>query len=520
MNKKFFISTPIYYSSGKPHIGHAYTTLIADALAKYKKIFGYDVFFVTGMDEHGQKIQEKALELNLNPKSFVDKISLEFLALWKKLKIDYSFFIRTTQMQHEESVQKAFSILFNKDKIYLDEWKGFYCVSCEENYALSDIKTDECGNKKCTLGHSLVEKKEESYFYKMKESADFLKQYYKDHPQFIIPKDRVNELLNNFINNLEDLSISRTSFDWGIPIKENPKHVIYVWLDALLNYVTATGYLSDDDSLFKKFWEDENTEIVHLLSKEITRFHCIHWPIFLKDLGIRLPTTILSHGWIVTKEGKMSKSLGNVIDPVDVINKYGVDAFRFYVLSELPVLRGDSVFSYENLEETYNTNLANNYGNMVSRTLGMLKKYTDSTIPLYVDINSEWDIKIQDKLQKTIKNTKESIDSLLVDKAIANVIDLLYDANKYIEELKPWELYKNNNIQQLHNLLFNLTKVIQLSTILLSPILVEGYVEVQKQMNFNDEILKLQNFNNNQLLQNHKVLDSQPIFVRINNKEK
>lgn len=511
--KKFFISTPIYYSSGKPHIGHAYSTLIADVLTRYKKMFGYDVFFLTGMDEHGQKIQEKALENNTTPKAYVDQISIYFIDLWKKLKLDYSFFIRTTQMQHEESVQKAFSMLYQKNKIYLSDWKGLYCVSCEENYTLSDTKINDNNVRVCAMGHKIVEKSEESYFYKMAENADFLKKYYQEHPSFIIPKERVNELVNNFVNNLEDLSISRTSFDWGIPIVENPKHVIYVWLDALLNYVTATGFLSNNDSLFKKYWADENTEIIHLLSKEITRFHCIYWPIFLKDLGIRMPSTILSHGWIVTKEGKMSKSLGNVIDPSQVVDNFGLDAFRYYMMAELGVLR-DSVFSEDNLIETFNTQLANNFGNMVSRTIGMLKKYTNRINPIYTGPISKEDKDIEAKIIETIDVVVDHINQYNIDKAIASIQDLLYVANKYIENLKPWELFKNNQAKQLHNLLNYLTKVIQVSNLLLSPLIVEGHLEVNKQMNFNLKHLDFNNIKDFGINDNLNVNDSTPIFVR------
>lgn len=511
--KKFFISTPIYYSSGKPHIGHTYTTVIADVLARYKRLFGYDVFFVTGMDEHGQKIQQKAEEQNTSPKALVDQIANYFLDLWSRLDIKMTKFIRTTEIGHEEAVQKAFSYLLKQNKIYLGNWVGYYCVSCEENYNEANIiyKDDVAY---CSLNHKLEQRNEESYFYKISENAQFLKDYYSNNPSFILPSERVNELVNNFINDLEDLSISRTTFDWGIPIIENPSHVIYVWLDALLNYVTATGYLSVNDQMFKHFWCDDSTEIVHLLSKEIARFHCIYWPIFLKDLGIRLPSTILSHGWIITKEGKMSKSLGNVIDPVQVIANYGSDALRYYLMSDLGLFR-DSVFSDQNLIETFNTHLANNYGNMVTRTIGMLKKYFNYKVPKLTKINQI----IKDSIQTNKEQLINHINNFTIDKAVLCVQNILNDANKLIEESKPWELAKNNQNKELANLMNTLVKVIHTSTVLLSPILTKGYKQVCAQMNFKPEIITLSAIDNDHLFDDHLVNEANPIFVRINTKE-
>ncbi|MCV3743412.1 methionine--tRNA ligase [Ureaplasma sp. ES3154-GEN] len=509
MSQKFYISTPIYYPSGKPHIGHAYSTIIADVLAKYKKMFGYETFFVTGTDEHGQKIQIKAQENNISEQIYVDQMQQKFVDLWTRLGINYDRFIRTTDEDHIASVQKIFTKLYDKNKIYLGQWIGNYCVSCEENINDADVQFNTNNQKTCSFGHILEQKSESSYFYKMQESAPFLIDYYQKHPNFIIPKERVNELINNFVQNLSDLSISRTTFNWGISIKENPEHVIYVWLDALMNYLTATGYMTTDDRLFQKFWQDDKTEIVHLLSKEITRFHCIYWPIFLNDLGIRLPSTILSHGWIITKEGKMSKSLGNVVDPNDLIDRFGADVTRYYLLADLSMFK-DSVFSYDNLIETYNTHLANNFGNMVSRTIGMLKKYHQNQV-IYIKINDEQ----QAVLNTFIDQFISFINQYQVDKALSVLQDLLNYANKYIEEQKPWELFKNNETQLLQHLLFFLVKVIQICTILYKPVLQNAVVDVQKQMGFTDEMLTFKNLKTSEVLKGFSVNTASPIFTRI-----
>ncbi|WP_031489091.1 methionine--tRNA ligase [Ureaplasma canigenitalium] len=519
MAKTFYITTPIYYSSGKPHIGHAYTTLLADVFKRYKELFGYETFFVTGMDEHGQKIAEKAKENHLSPKAYVDQIKEQFLHLWKVMKIDYSYFVRTTDTKHIEIVQKIFTKLLNDNQIYLDFWKGLYCISCEENYSLKDVVTKPDGTKVCTFGHPLVAKEEESYFYHMRKKAAWLKEYLLTNKDFIQPKERVNELINNFINNLEDLSISRTSFDWGIQIKENKKHIIYVWLDALMNYLTSIDYMTENDHLYQKFWNDKDAEIVHLMSKEIMRFHCIYWPIFLHDLGVRLPTKILSHGWIITKEGKMSKSLGNVIDPLSIINKFGVDAFRYYLLSDLSMYR-DSVFSIDNLIETFNTHLANNFGNMVTRTIGMLKKYTNGIVPPYKESSIPIHKKMLEIIHQNATDMKNWIEEYHVDKALLCVQNILNSANKYIEDLKPWDLFKNNQKDDLDCLLNNLVKVIETASILLKPVLVEHIDEIIEQMNFDPKNLNYDAIFMTNNLDHLQVKEAKVVYQRINNEVK
>lgn len=336
--KTFYVTTPIFYPSGIPHLGHAFTALYASLLADYKKLIGYDVFFATGTDEHGQKIENAAKKENLSPQELVDKNCNIFKELWNKMGIKYDYFIRTTDENHKRVVQKTFDILLKKGYIYLGVWNGLYCISCEENYTETNaLKKDNilC----CEHGHKLIEKNEESYFLKIKSFNKWIIDLLSTNKEFLFPQNRAKELINNFLKDdkLEDLSITRTTFDWGIKTINNPKHVVYVWLDALLNYITLLGYQSSNPGNFNKFWLSKDTEKIHLIGKEITRFHCIYWPIILKMLDLPLPNKIISHGWIITSTGKMSKSLGNVINPIEIIDKYGRDAFRYFLSKEISI---------------------------------------------------------------------------------------------------------------------------------------------------------------------------------------
>lgn len=507
--KKFFISTPIYYSSGKPHLGHAYTTILADVIARYKKAIGYDVFFVTGMDEHGQKISDKANELKKDINQMLEENANIFQDLWKKLDIDYSFFIRTTDDFHQKAVQKIFSSLLAKKYIYKGIWKGYYCVSCEENYNLSQaIKKD--GKLYCKIGHELCCKNEESYFLATSKFQEWIFTYLKAHPEFIYPFFRSKELINNFLSEkLQDLSISRKEIKWGIEIKEDPSHVIYVWFDALFNYLTCLGYLSKNEQNFKKYWCDDNCEIVHLMSKEIIRFHCLYWPIMLHMLNLKLPTKIISHGWIINKDKKMSKSLKNVIDPHDYINEFGSDSLRYYLMKEIS-LSQDGVFNHQIFQETYNHDLANNYGNMTTRIAGMIKKYFANVVPNifldYLNQNDKKIIKIKNNLlNKYILLIEENkIQELLVE-----IQECYFALNKYIDEAKPWELFKNKKKEELANLLnisFNFNCVL---ITLLKPILVKTTKIVEKEFNLVFDFVNLKN-NYHDL----KINDCSPIFNR------
>lgn len=518
MSKKFYITTPIYYASGNPHIGHAYTTLLADTINRYKKLIGYDTYFVTGMDEHGQKIENLAKEKNMSEQDFVDMNSQKFKDLFELLGIKYDYFIRTTDHKHVELVQKIFTQMFNNGDIYLDHWKGYYCVSCEENYNLNQIKNID-GKLYCNVGHPITEKNEESYFFKMTKYALWLQEFLEQNENFVTPRHRVTELQNNFLNNLTDLSISRTSINWGIPILENNKHVIYVWLDALFNYLSALNYLTDDDSKYQKFWNDPNSEILHLMSKEITRFHCIYWPIFLKSLNLNLPTRILAHGWIVTKEGKMSKSLGNVIDPIAIVNEFSRDALRYFLIKEIPTYR-DGIFSYDNFIEIINSDLANNIGNLINRTIGMLNKYTDGIIPNYEGIVNTLDENIENGIKNIFNNLEPYISEYRLDEILELVITLVKDSNKYIEETKPWELNKNGQIKEIKSILTHLSLVIQAVLFVLSPVLIDGTNELAKQMNIDLNKLNIEKCLDFNSLNGTKVNIATPVYPRYETNEK
>ncbi len=514
MHKKtFYISTPIYYPSGKPHVGHAFTTILGDILAKYKSLIGYETFFLTGTDEHGKKIEEGAAKLGMSTIDFVDKNVKVFIDLWEKLGVDYSKFIRTTNVQHVRTIQKIFTEYNNKGLIYLSDWKGKYCVSCEENILPKDIKMVD-GIEYCPVGHKVTNTSESSYFFKMSQFEDWIKTQFKEKKDWIIPESRVHELTNNFLETkLQDLSISRTSFTWGIPIIENPKHIIYVWLDALFNYITALDYMQEDDTLFQKFWNHDDAEVVHLLSKEIIRFHCVYWPIFLHTLDLRLPTKILSHGWIVTKEGKMSKSLGNVIDPDTICDEFGRDALRYYLIKDLS-LTNDNVFTEDAMVGTYNGDLANNIGNIISRTLGMLKKYNNSIIPPLSKTLDAKDKELLDAIKNTNKVIPTYINDLAPSKILVAIQDLINVANKYIEEKKPWELNKEGNTEAVHNLLNLLANVVKVVFFWVQPVLIDGVKQASEQFNLDFSKLTLADLDKLDALDNHQVGTASPIYVR------
>lgn len=474
-DKKFYITTPIYYPSANFHIGHCYTTIVADAIARYKRLTGYDVFYLTGTDEHGEKIQKKANEAGVTPKEYVDKIVANAKDLWKSLDISYDKFIRTTDEEHVKCVQKIFERLYKQGDIYKGEYKGLYCTPCESFWTETQLINGKCPD----CGRDVHEVSEEAYFFKLSKYQDRLVKYYEENPDFIEPESRKNEMINNFIKpGLADLCVSRTSFDWGIPVTFDDKHVVYVWLDALTNYISALGYLSDDDSLFKKYWPCD----LHIVGKEIIRFHTIVWPIMLMALDLPLPKKVFGHGWLVIDGGKISKSLGNYKDPREYIDAYGVDAVRYFALREVP-FGSDGSFSEEALINRTNGDLANILGNLVNRTIGMINKYFDGEVS-----NKGVSEKIDNNLIKEAESlyikVENYMNKLEVPKALDSIFDLFRSLNKYIDETTPWILAKDDSKKdRLATVLYNLIEGIRIGTVLLRPFIPETTEKIFKQIN-------------------------------------
>ena len=469
MKNKFYITTPIYYPSADAHIGHAYCTTMCDILARYKRMRGVETYFLTGTDEHGEKIQKKAEEKGVTPQQYVDEIANKFKELWKAMKISNDDFIRTTEKRHIHVVQDVFTKLYNNGDIYLGNYEGWYCTPCESFWTDTQVGEEHL----CPDCHRSVHKaKEEAYFFKTQKYLPDLLKEMDNNPKFILPLNRKNEMMNTFIKpGLNDLCVSRTSFDWGIQIKENPKHIVYVWLDALTNYISALGYDSDDESLFNKFWKDEDCEIVHVVGADISRFHVIYWPMFLKGLGLRLPDRVFVHGLLDLNGEKMSKSRGNVVSPLPLIDRYGVDAVRWFLAREFS-FGNDGRFTPELFAERINMDLANNFGNLVNRVSTMINKYFDGKIPVISSLN-EKDIAIKELTEKTIKCYENYMDDLKISEALIAVTDLLNANNKYIEQSEPWVLFKENKIEELSNVMAILSNSIIVAAKLLSPVLVE-----------------------------------------------
>lgn len=472
--KTFYITTPIYYPSDRLHIGHSYTTVAADAMARYKRMRGYDVMFLTGTDEHGQKIEDKAKAAGLDPKTYVDNIVVGIKALWKLMNISYDKFIRTTDDYHEKAVQKIFRKLYENGDIYKGVYEGMYCKPCESFWTetqLNDGKCPDCGGE-------VQKATEEAYFFRLSKYADKLLKYYEDNPGFIEPQSRQNEMINNFIKpGLEDLCVSRTSFKWGVPVDFDPDHVVYVWVDALSNYITALGFGSDDDSLYKKYWPAD----VHLMAKEIVRFHTIIWPAMLMSLNEPLPKKVFGHGWLLLEGGKMSKSKGNVVDPVVLCDRYGVDAIRYFLLREI-AFGSDGVFSNENLINRINFELANDLGNLLSRTVSMVEKYFGGVIPTEREA-TEFDEALISAAKELKANTESLYDKLLFPNALTDIWKFISKANKYIDETTPWILAKDEaNKAKLASVMYNLCESLRIVSVLISPVMPETSPKIRAQL--------------------------------------
>ena len=523
MTKSFYITTPIYYPSGKLHIGSAYTTIACDVLARYKRMMNYDVFYLTGLDEHGQKIQQKAEEAGITPQAYVDGMAVGVKELWQLLDISYDKFIRTTDDYHEKVVAQVFERLLAQDDIYLGEYSGWYSVSDEEFFTesqLAEVFRDENGKViggVAPSGHEVEWVSEESYFLRLSKYQDRLVEFFKSQPDFITPDGRLNEMLKNFIEpGLEDLAVSRTTFTWGVPVPSNPRHVVYVWFDALLNYVTALGYGQEDHENFDKFW---NGTVFHMVGKDILRFHSIYWPILLMMLDIKLPERLIAHGWFVMKDGKMSKSKGNVIYPEMLVERFGLDPLRYYLMRSLPV-GSDGTFTPEDYVARINYELANDLGNLLNRTVAMINKYFGGQVPAYVENVTVFDADLAKVVEENIAEYHKQMNAVDYPRALEAVWNIISRTNKYIDETAPWVLAKEDgDKEQLAAVMAHLAASLRVVAHLIQPFMMNTSNAIMEQLglglDFDLENLTLAGFPENVTV----VAKGTPIFPRLDMEE-
>ena len=505
--EKYYISTAIAYTSGKPHIGNTYEVVLADSIARYKRLKGFDVYFQTGTDEHGEKIQIKAEEKGITPQEFVDGVAAEIKNIWDIMNTSYDKFVRTTDKHHEEIVQKIFKKMYDKGDIYLGKYEGLYCTPCESFFTESQLVDGKCPD----CGRDVEPKSEEAYFFRLSKYQDRLIEYIESHPDFIKPESRKNEMINNFIKpGLQDLCVSRTSFNWGIPVDFDPKHVVYVWLDALTNYITNIGYDPDGSSeMFSKYWPAD----LHLIGKDIIRFHTIYWPCFLMSLDLPLPKQVFGHPWLLVGDGKMSKSKGNVIYADDLVNEFGVDAIRYYLLHEIPYQQ-DGSLTYDLLIERINSDLANVLGNLVNRTISMVNKYFDGKVS-NKNVLDTYDNELISMIQNLDSKIEKKMDNLEIGASLDEIFDVLRRSNKYIDEAEPWVLAKDESKKdRLETVLYNLLESIRVCGIFLRPYLPDTSEKIKTQINNSRSELTYLSDNS------YEVGSPEALFMRIDKEKK